>query len=286
MRTGLSTVGPAMASALQWRLLMLLALGSLLPALLVALPLWSALSDQLDLAVSSGQWASRFDVLAFTDVVNNLGKGSAFLTGSLLVATLLAVALSPLLTGLSITAARNRRAAGFGELMHGALAEYWKLLRLMLWAIIPLGLAVGVLAGLLYLADKQAHVSILESAADSAGHWALLVGALVLVVAHACVESARAQFVTDPVLRSGMRALWRGIRSVARRPLPMLLVYLAIALAGYGLAGLLGLWRIGVPHASVPGLLLAFALTQLIAMTLGWMRTARLFAYARMDSRG
>ncbi len=285
MRTGLSTVGPALWSALQWRLLLLFAAASLLPALMVAIPVWQLLSGQLDTAVGSQQWASGFDVVAFTDVVNNLGKGATFFTGSLLVASVLALALAPLLTGLSLTAARNRRASGFAELMHGAVSEYWKLFRLILWAVIPLGLAIAAIAGLLYLADKKAQVAVLESAADSASHWALLGGALVFVLAHACVEAARAQFVVDAGLRSGLRALWRGIRLVARRPLPMLIVYLVIAMVGYGLASLLGMWRIGVTHSSVPGMVLAFVLTQLIAMTLGWMRTARLFAYARIAGR-
>ena len=281
-RIGLGAVGGAAWSALQWRLLLLWLAGLLLPTAMVALPLWRALAGQLDNTLHAADWARQFNPLAAGDLISMLLKSSSLLGASGLLATVLVLLLSPLLTGMSIASIRAGRTLDFGGLLHGGMSEYGRLLRLMLWAIVPLGLALGLGAGAMHLAGLKADDAVLESQVSRASNIALLIAAALFVFAHATVEAARAQFAVDASLHSAIRAWWRGLKLVLRRPLAMLGVYLILAAIGLGLAAALGVWRVGLAHASLPGFLLALLLTQLIALAIGWMRSARLFAYARI----
>lgn len=281
-RIGLGAIGGAAWSAWQWRLLLLWLAGLLLPTTLVAFPLWRALAGQLDNTLHAAEWARQFNPLAVGDLISMLGKSSSALGASGLLATMLALLLSPLLTGMSIASIRAGRTLGFGDLIHGGLSEYWRLLRLLLWAPVPLGLALGLGVGVMHLAELRAGDAILESQVKHASNIALLIAAALFVFAHATVEAARAQFAVDASLRSAIRAWWRGFKLVLRRPLAMLGAYLILAIVGLGIAAVLGAWRVGLAHASLPGFLLALLLTQSIALAIGWMRSARLFAYARI----
>lgn len=285
-RIGIGAIGPAAWSALQWRLFLLWIAGLLLPTAIVAVPLWRALAAQLDTTLHAAEWARQFDPMVFGDLMTVVGKSSGLLGASGLLATVLVLVLSPLLTGMSIAAIRAGHRLGFGELIHGGLNEYGRMFRLMLWAIVPMGLAIGLGAAAAQLAGKQAETAILASQVENAGNLALIFAALLFVFAHASVEAARAQFAVDPSLRSAIRAWWRGFKLVLRRPLAMLGVYLILAAIGLGIAAALGVWRLGVAPASLAGLVLALLLTQLIAMAIGWMRTARLYAYAEITRRG
>jgi len=120
----------------------------------------------------------------------------------------------------------------------------------------------------------------LQSSADFGTHIAITVMIVVLVLAHATVESGRAQFAADGSLRSATLAFGRGAMMLLRRPLATFGMYLGVSVLGYLVAFILGLIRIRMTAAGGFGFVLAEVVTQLIVITLAWQRTARLFALA------
>lgn len=273
-------LGRGLRNALQWRLLLLWALILLLPTAIVALPLWSKLADLLDHSIYASEWAQQMSGLAVTDVFTQIGRSDIALSSTSNLAMVLALLLSPLLTGMVIASGRAARTLGFGSLLQGGIHEYGRMLRSLLWAVIPLGLAFAIGAGAFALADNRADEAILQSSADSGALIAWIVFGIVFVIAHASVEAGRAQFIADPGLHSAIRGWWRGFRQLLRRPLSTLGVYLVVSVIGYALVLLLGMLRIRIDGDDLLMFTLAFLLTQLGVMVLAWMRSARLFGLA------
>lgn len=285
MKTTRLTSGlAATRAALQWRLLTLWAGLLLVPTLLLALPVWRTLSSSLDNSVRAAALANQLDLVAITDLIANLGKNSAATSGAGITALGLTLLLSPLLSGLVITAARarhsmpNQPAAGFGALLTGAFSQYGRMLRMLVWALVPLGLALGAGGAALNAAGKHAATLITEADASLPSRLALLGAVLLFLLANATLDAGRAELALDTRRTSAVKAWWRGLKLLFQRPLAASAIYLAITVAGLLLAGLFGIGRLNLPAVGVPGLIGAFALTQVIALALAWMRSARLFA--------
>ena len=99
---------------------------------------------------------------------------------------------------------------------------------------------------------------------------------------HATIEAARAQFAISTQHRSALKAWWRGITLVARRPFSTLGLYgLPIVMGGIILM-LLTYCRINLPHVNTLSLIAAWVLSQLIAATIVWIHCVRLFALAEL----
>lgn len=259
---------------MQWRLALLWIIAMLIPTAMVTVPIWSWLSGLLDHSVHSAEWAQHFDALAMSDVYG-LAPGFMGVSVMSLIATLL---LSPLLTGMTVTVVRAPHSPSFRELLHGGLCEYWPMLRLMLCALLPFGIAIAVGSGGFALASAFSSKAVLQSQADTAQRTAIIVLVALLVLAHATVESARAQFAADPALRSAWRALWRGAVVMLRRPFATFGLYMSVSIVGYLLVLLLAMLRVRTPAVGFSGFMAATALTQLMTAALVWQRTARLFA--------
>lgn len=271
-------------SALQWRLLLwwLLALG--LPTLLFALPLWSGLQAQFGQSVHAPGIAAGGNLPMLVEGLGGLGEdgGGKAVSFGMFAAIALALLLSPWLTGMVVAAIRAGRTLRMGELAHGGLTEYWRMLRLQLWSLVPLGVAFAVAAGLFALVDRQAETAILESEIERGHHLALSVAAVLFVVAHSTVEAARGWLGAEVSLRSIFRAWWRGAKLVFKRPLATLVVYLGTSLLGYALAALCGYLRIGADGAGVGAFLIGFLLVQATVVALAWGRIARLYGFAAL----
>lgn len=274
-RTGFA----AARSALQWRLLLWWAILLLLPTFVATLPVWQLLGDNLDQSVYAARLAERLDLIAVSDLSSALREHYASAIGSgATVALILTLLLSPLLSSMSLAAARARDRLGFMALLAAGAQGYGRMLRLMFVAIIPLGIA-GALSGLAFhLADKSAESALLEGDALHASHLALAVTALLVLLAHASVDSARALLGNDRRRRSAFVAWWGGCRLLVRRPLAVLGTYLVISLVGLAIAALLAYARMHVPALGAGGTLGALVLAQLLVLVLGWTRSARLFA--------
>lgn len=265
-----------------WRLLLLWCGGLLLPTTMVAFPLWRTLGEQLDHSVHAAEWAQRFDILAFGDVLANTTRTGFTMEHSFLLGLLFTLLLSPLLAGMVLATIRVQRSLGFVALFQGGFTEYGRMFRMLLWAAVPMGVAAGLGANLFRWAQQRADLAILESEAEFNTRLAWLGMGLLLLLAHATIEAGRVQLAIDGQLRSVIRAWWRGTRLLLKRPVVTLGLYLVITLLGFGLAALLGVLRIRMPHASGLGFLGGFLVTQLIAMTTAWTRCARLLALAEV----
>lgn len=268
----------AARAALQWRLLALWTAALLLPTLVLALPFWSHFSASFDHSVHAAELAQRLDLSNIADLMSDPARNPLAMklgAGTALALTLL---LSPLLTGAVATAARFDGRPSWRELFAGAVAEYPRMFRMLLWAVVPLGAALGLGGALQQLAGSGADTAIapddglyLRGAADA-------VAALLFALALATLDAGRAVLAADRRRRSAVIGWWHGLRLLARRPGAMLGSYAAISLIGLAAVAALGLARVHLPHVGTAGFLFALLLTQMIAVLLAWMRSARLFA--------
>jgi len=279
-RGGLRAAFAGLGNALQWRLLLLWTLGLLLPAVLATLPLWRALAARFDHAVGADAIAARVDVPAIADVVVGLGPAGGALGASLAASGLFALLLLPWLHGMTLASIRAGHRLGFAGLLHGGLAEYWRMLRMTLWSLLPLGAALALGSLAMKAADERAATAILEADAESVQRLALGAMLVLFLVAHATVEAARGVLGAEPARRSVVRAWGRGVLLLLRRPLAMSLGYLLPTLVGVLLAAGFGALRLAGAGPSWTALLAGFGLAQLLAASLAWGRSARLFALA------
>jgi hypothetical protein len=279
-RSAIAAVGAGALGGVQWRILLLWILVTLLPTLVVALPLWGLLDSLLGYTVHAERYAAHFDGLMFGDVMagmaDNPTVGMAAFAG-----VLLTLAISPFLTGMVVASGRAGRALSFGALLQGGATEYGRMLRLLILSLIPYAIFAIAAHGLSSFAADKADAAFLASVADRWGHAALGVTVLVFVIVQCIVESARAAYIADVTLRSAFRALGRGFMQFIRRPFATLLVYVAVTLVGGILAVLIASWR-GHTTAVGSGTLVAFLIVQLGVVVVAWMRTARLLALARL----
>jgi len=278
-RFGIRRALRAAGAALQWRLLLWWTVLLLLPALAATLPVWQMLSASLDHSVYAAQLAHRLDMIAIADIMGAAqDRWTPAISAGSLAGVALTLLLSPLLSGMTIAAARSPARLGMTALLAAGAQEYARMLRMLIWAAIPLALA-GALAGMLFQASgRSAATALLESDARHAARSAALLAALLFVVVHATVDAGRALLGSERRRRSAVAAWWGGVKLLLRRPLALLGTYLVITLLGLAVAALLALARVQVPALGTAGTVAAFLLAQLVVVVLGWMRSARLFA--------
>jgi hypothetical protein len=276
--SGFAIIARAARAALQWRLLLLWALWLLVPTILVALPVWQLLGANLDHSVHAAALAHELDLTALADLVLSARRHPAALWNGGVAALVLALLLSPLLSGMTISAARAPQPPGFGALMAGAIQEYPRLLRMLLWAAIPLGIAAAASTVLTLAANRFGERAVFGTVATPLAMFTLFQTALLLALAHATLDAGRAVLAVDRRRTSAVRAWWDGCRMLARQPLATFGIYLLISAAGLALAAALALARINLPPVSVAAFIVALALTEAVVMVLAWMRSARLFA--------
>ncbi|HEY4293076.1 hypothetical protein [Luteibacter sp.] len=284
-RSSFSAIGGASVSGLQWRLMLLWIFITLLPTVAVALPLWRVLDDLLGHSVHADAWAANFDGLMFGDVFAALRNDHGWTGMAFVVGMLLTLLTAPFLAGMIVAGGRAHRALGFGGLLQGGAAEYGRMLRLSILALIPYGLFVAAAYGASSFADDKIDATLLVSNAEWYQHGALAVALLFFVIAQAIMESARAQFIADIGLRSAFLALGRGFMQFVRRPFATLFVYLAITLVGGVLLVGIASWR-GHTTGAGSGLPLGILIVQLGVTVVAWMRTARLLALAGIIAVG
>jgi hypothetical protein len=268
----------AARAALQWRLLLLWAGCLLVPTLVLALPMWQMLGAGLDHSVHAAKLAQELDLATINDLLGMHGKRSEAFSIAGLFAIVLTLLISPLLSGFVATAARAPSTARFGELVAGGVREYPRMLRMLVWAAIPLGVALGIGSAAMDAADKYGAKAILASDAETAGLAALLLTALLFALAHATIDAGRAALAIERRRTSAFKAWWAGCKMLLRRPFATIGVYLLISIAGLALAALLGLARLHLPYMGVASFIGGIVLTLLLVMAIGWMRSARLFA--------
>jgi hypothetical protein len=281
-RGGLGAAFAALKSALQWRLLLLWIIATLLPVLLVATPLWATLHAQFGHSPYAADIAAGRNVPLLIQGLMEIGEHLGWLGAGLGATTVLMLLLSPWLTGMVVASLRAGRRLGFGELVHGGLSEYWRMLRMLLWSVIPLGIAAAIGGGVITALGKSTEQAILASEVDNASRIGLVVAAVVFVLAHATVEAGRGWLGADRNRHSVVVAWWHGVKLLLKRPLATMLVYLVASLVGYGLALLFAWLRVRVDGVGMGTFALAFLLGQAIVAMLAWGRIARVYGMAAL----
>jgi hypothetical protein len=268
----------AFARGLDWRLLMLWTLLSLLPTTLVVVPVWRVLAAALDSSPRVPELAAQFDMLAFADLQVSFQRSSPALGGVTILATLVALAIWPLFTAMLLASANVEARLGFAALFRGALGWYGRALRLWLVSLVPLGLAVGCVRLLSKTAERYAERAIFESQASFGERAALIASLIVLWLVHVTVEAGRAELARNAALRSGWRAWLAGVRRTLQRPVSVPGLYLAATLPSLVVASVLLVLRLRMPAGGGVSFWISLLLTQLAVASIGWGKLSRLFA--------
>lgn len=261
-----------------WRIIIVWIGITLIPSAVVSVPAGRLLSAELDHSVHASSWARTLDVSVVGDLILNAGKSVPVLEGALVISLLLTVVFWPFLTGMVVASAKETRSLGFVALVQGGVREYGRMLRMLLWSVVPLGIAGAIGGWALHVVNKRADAAILASQVSHEHLLAVIALTALLIAAHVTVEAGRAQFALDIHRRSAVKAWWRGLRSVFARPVAALGSYLLITVVGLIFVILFGIARIHSPQATFSGLLTSLALTELIAVAAIWMRIARFMA--------
>lgn len=275
------TLAGALGGALQWRVLVLWLVALGLVALVAVFPFWQALDGALSHTIDAGRHALGLDALALADLARLLGRDGSIGFG-VIAGTGLSLLLSPWLTGVMLAGIRHGRAGRLGTLAGDGMREYGRQLRLMIWSLLPLGIAIGLGVWGFNFASDRVSDAILAAEARRA-HWlALLAGVLVFVLAHAGIELTRARIAVRDDTRSAFRAWWRSLRLFLRRPLAVLGLYLAVCVIGFAVVLALAWLRTHVAAVGWGGFGLALLCSQLVVAALAWMKLARLRALAAL----
>jgi hypothetical protein len=279
-RGGLSALVAALAAGLRWRVLLWWLIALAVPALIALLPVWSSLQSQFAYSPKSAAIAAMDDLPLLVEGLRGMSGQLQGITLAGMVATAITLLLSPWLTGMVVASIRERSSLSMGELAHGGLSEYGRMFRMLLWSIIPMGIAIGIGAAVSAALDKQVEDAILASEAARASNIGMGVTGVLALFAHATVEAGRGWIAADIGLRSVIRAWWRGLKLVLTRPLASLSVYLGTGIAGYGLA-LVFVWlRTKTGGPGTGGFVLGLIVTQLLVAMLAYARIARLHGFA------
>lgn len=269
----------ALAGALQWRVLALWLLGLGMIALVAVFPVWRALDQTLSNTIGAAGYARVLDAFALVDLSRVLGKDASVGFG-VIASALLSVLLMPWLTGVMLAGIRLGKAGRWSTIAGEGMREYARQLRLMIWSLLPLGIALGLGAWAMNIAGSHGEEAILASVAERAQRWALITAVAVFVLAHAGIELTRARIAVLDDTRSVIRAWWRSLRIYLRRPFAVLGLYLLTCVIGFAVVLGLGWLRTRVAGIGWGGLALAVLGAQAVVAAMGWMRLARLRALA------
>jgi hypothetical protein len=269
----------AIARGAQWRYLLVFVLGTLLPALVVLVPVHGFFGALFDHSPRAGELVSSLDSSAFFEVMRQLNEPNAEgIHSAVFGALLVALVLAPALAGAAAAIAR-REGAGpvrLRDLLAAAGSYYPRMFRMAVVSLLPMGVAIVLASLLLQLVERADAHAVLESTAsrDATLSW---VGAAVLVwLAHSSVEVGRAVLVAEPQRRSAFLAWWRGAGLLVRRGWQALGVCFVTSTAAVLAAGLLTAVRLRL-HVSGPvTIAIEFLFAQAAVAAIGWGRASRM----------
>jgi hypothetical protein len=270
--------------ATRWRLLLLCAVFTAIPAAMATLPIWRLLSGLLAHAPRAELLAAGLEGTWLPDLARAMAESpqgqatSAWFLSALLVALLLA----PALAGAMLAEAGSIHPLPFRPLLTGVGRYYARMMRMAVVGAIPLGLA-GLGAALVSRSTGKAVAHMVtEGAAASRTRWSFVAIVALFFLAHLTLDAGRARMAARPDRRSALVAWFSGTWLVLRHPVSSLAVGLAGALAGPVLGLVVMAFRERLPAgpgwAVVAGVLLA----QVAAMAVGYGRAVRLAGLARI----
>lgn len=278
-----SALADALSGAAQWRVLLLWLLVLVALACFGVGPLSGALASALDKHPEAKTIAHGGTVSQLGDLMIMVSKSSGgTIAAGIKSAIVLALLLSPWLTGLVSHSIHAGRRPGLVSLFTGAFREFPRQLGLSLWSLVPLGIGFAVFGGFSHWAEQHGDAATLETSARFGKKLALIAGGIALLLAHASIEAARGFFAVRPETANPVKAWWRGVKLIVRRPLQVLGLYVLASLPGLAVAFLLMLVRVRIDAAGWGMWLVAFVIVQLGIAALAWSRMARLRAMAML----
>lgn len=272
-----SAISHALRGAMQWRLWLLWIATTGVCALIGALPFWNWLGGLLDHSLLRDAVGSGKAPALMLEALMSRDAPLGLLAGGIRSATLLMLLIAPLLAGATIAAARSRETLGFGDLLRGGIGEYGPMLRMLIWSVIPLGIAISAAVMIIGANETANAQATLASELDTGRRVGLIVGGVLWVLAHASLEAGRGWLAADARLRSAIKAWWRGLKLLLHRPFAVLSVYLVTTVTGLLLAVLMVGVRQHIDANTGLGFVLAMLAGFGITAALAWSRIARLF---------
>ncbi|MFO0582103.1 MAG: hypothetical protein U0229_07525 [Anaeromyxobacter sp.] len=277
---GLLRIGFARGS--RWRVLALFSGLALLPSIAGVAPLWAYLAKRLDAWPGAAALEGGFSTPIVMEVLFDGENLSRSITYGLAAALVLALLVGPWSAGAALAEARAAEPMRMRGLLASAGDLWGRMVRTLLVAAIPLGVAAAIAGGIVKAAEEAAKKVTLESAADARTRAALAAAAVVVFLAHLTLDAGRAHFAAEPGRRSAFLAWVAGAWLVIRRPVATIVVgavgtglALAVAAALLALRGRLPLW----PAWST---VIGFVLATLATAAVAWGRSTRLAALAEL----
>ena len=252
-----------------------------LPAAIAALPAALWLFLQFGHSPQAAAIATDADATFVASALASMQGGEATLLAACAgFALLVALLMSPWLSGMIVAQIRTVYRLRVGGVVRAGLGEYSRMLRMLALSVLLLAIAAGV--GIAAMLAIEAGVSRFaptpEDLAPSRIGWMLPI-ALVLFV-HMTIEAARGWLGADLALDSVVEAWKRGLALFWKQPGATVTVYLGTSLVGLGFAVAFLRLRTFVDASGWMGWLLAFACTQLVVASMAWGRSARLHGLA------
>ncbi len=270
--------------ATRWRLLLLLALLSAIPAALATLPVWQFLSEALDHAPRAALLAAGLDGSLLPDLAqlaNDTGAGAS-MRGGFLSALVVALLLGPVGTGATLAEAGSGHPLKLRPLLTGAGRYYGRMFRTVIVAAIPLGLAAVAISLAVKLARLSAEKAVTEAAAVSSIRWSIGVGFAFFFVAHLTLDAGRARIAARPERKSALLAWFAGAWLVVRHPIHTVAIGLAGLAAGPLTALAVMAIRERLPAGPRWSIVVAVLLAQVAAAAVGWGRAVRIAGLTRL----
>lgn len=260
-------------SLAHWRVLLLWWLAGLLPALWLTRQVANAAHALFAYHPDAARIIATPDLAALADAVLAHDQVITQLTLRLLPPMLLSTALAPWAAGIAVTSLRAGKPPGFIALCRGGLREYARQLRLYLFFIPPLLLALGLSLLTLAVVDSQtAQVTVYHDILLWR-HAAWAFSAVLLTATLGSLQAARAVLAADPAQHSALLATLQGWQLVLRRFPACLIIMLSTLAAGIALS-----FALQSPNLLAAHPLLALGSAQIAVLAVGWTRLTRLSA--------
>ena len=251
-----------------------------LPAAIAALPAALWLYLEFGHSPMAAAMAADADATFIASALDGMQGEAVLLAASAVFALVVAVLLSPWLSGMIVAQIRTVYRLRVGGVVRAGLGEYSRMLRMLVFSalLVAIAAALGIAAmvGIESLVTRFSASP--EDLAPSRIGWLLPI-ALVLFV-HVTIEAGRGWLGADLALNSVIEAWRRGLALLWKQPGATLTVYLGTSLVGIGFALAFLRLRAFVDAGGWTGWLLAFACTQLVVASMAWGRSARLHGLA------
>jgi hypothetical protein len=239
----------------------------------------TVLHPLLDKSLYSEEMSKRFDATVFVELLSKPEVSTApWMAGSLAAGLIFLFYMLFVSGGIIATYHQDRKRSG-GQFFESCGDFFWRMVRLLLWSIIPFAIVFGLAAVVQRVSGKMAS----DAPREMQGFFVQVGGSflclLLALFVRAWFDLAQARTVIDGV--RGMRILTFRSFVLALRNSPRLVsIYLTITIvAGIGVFAAWSLW-LRIPHGSFGGCWLLLELLTLVLVGIRlWQRAATVVWY-------